>query len=259
MTIHQLTGNTILSLSVNFAYALGSCVAGIVSHSWWFMTLGGYYCTLSIARFSVLQVKRKSNGDIASELFARKITGILFLFLTFCLIGIVTLSAIDGRGSEFHEIVMITIAVYTFAKVSMAILGLAKSKRIPSPAVKTLRNISFADAFVSIYSLQRSMLVSFPGMDEKNIRLFNILTGTAVWLLILLLGINLIGGRWINVAKSKMIKANEKMAKTVVGSYKKIETAVVSGYTKIEDAFVDAYLTRDGETVEDAKARMKKK
>ena len=49
------------------------------------------------------------------------------------------------------------------------------------------------------------------------------------------------------------------MAKTVVGSYKKIETAVVSGYTKIEDAFVDAYLTRDGETVEEAKARMKKK
>ena len=42
-------------------------------------------------------------------------------------------------------------------------------------------------------------------------------------------------------------------------SYKKIETAVVSGYTKIEDAFVDAYLTRDGETVEEAKARMKKK
>ena len=61
------------------------------------------------------------------------------------------------------------------------------------------------------------------------------------------------------MAKFKMIKANEKMAKTVVGSYKKIETAVVSGYTKIEDAFVDAYLTRDGETVEEAKARMKKK
>ena len=31
----------------------------------------------------------------------------------------------------------------------------------------------------------------------------------------------------------------------------------VSGYTKIEDKFVDAYLTKDGETVEEAKARLK--
>lgn len=127
-----------MSLSVNFAYALGSCVAGIVSHSWWFMTLGGYYCTLSIARFSVLQVKRKSNGDIASELFARKITGILFLFLTFCLIGIVTLSAIDGRGSEFHEIVMITIAVYILCQGKHGNPGTCKIETDPIASRKNL-------------------------------------------------------------------------------------------------------------------------
>ena len=40
--------------------------------------------------------------------------------------------------------------------------------------------------------------------------------------------------------------------------YKKIERGVVSGYTKIEDKFVDAYLTKDGETVEQAKERLKK-
>ena len=33
---------------------------------------------------------------------------------------------------------------------------------------------------------------------------------------------------------------------------------MVSGYTKNEDKFVDAYLTKDGETVEEAKARLKK-
>ena len=32
----------------------------------------------------------------------------------------------------------------------------------------------------------------------------------------------------------------------------------MKGYTKIEDKFVDAYLTKDGETVEEAKARLKK-
>lgn len=39
----------------------------------------------------------------------------------------------------------------------------------------------------------------------------------------------------------------------------KNETAVVEGYTKVEDKFVDNYLTRDGETVEDAKKRLKNK
>lgn len=33
--------------------------------------------------------------------------------------------------------------------------------------------------------------------------------------------------------------------------------AVVDTYTKIEDKFVDAYLTKDGETVEEAKKRLK--
>ena len=37
----------------------------------------------------------------------------------------------------------------------------------------------------------------------------------------------------------------------------KIEQGVVGGYTKIEDKFVDAYLTKDGETVEEAKNRLK--
>ena len=60
------------------------------------------------------------------------------------------------------------------------------------------------------------------------------------------------------MAKSKLIKANEKIAGKVVGAYKKIEDTLVGGYTKIEDAFVDRYLTKDRESVEEAKARLKR-
>lgn len=58
------------------------------------------------------------------------------------------------------------------------------------------------------------------------------------------------------MAKSKLIKANEKVAETVTATFEKIEDTVVGGYTKIEDAFVDRYLTKDGESVEDAKKRL---
>ncbi len=203
LTVNQ---KVLLSLCFNFTYALSNCAVGLTTRSWWFVTLGLYYVILSISRFSVLQVKRKSNGDLSLEGFAEKITGILLILLSFCLIGIIILSAVKDRGKAYHEIIMIAIAAYTFSKITLAIIGMVKAKSRHSSAEKTLRNISFADAFVSVYSLQRSMLVNFPGMAENEILLFNILTGAGVWILVLLLGINLLGGRKINMAKSKIVK-----------------------------------------------------
>ena len=59
------------------------------------------------------------------------------------------------------------------------------------------------------------------------------------------------------MAKSKLVKANEKIAEKVTTAFEKIEGTVVGGYKKIEDAFVDRYLTKDGETIEEAKERLK--
>ena len=42
----------------------------------------------------------------------------------------------------------------------------------------------------------------------------------------------------------------------VVGGYKAIENGVVGGFNKITDQFVGAFLTREGETVEQAKERL---
>ena len=58
------------------------------------------------------------------------------------------------------------------------------------------------------------------------------------------------------MAKSKLVKANEKIADAVVGGYKKIEEGVVGAYKKVEDGFVDQFLTHEGETVEDVKKRL---
>lgn len=71
------------------------------------------------------------------------------------------------------------------------------------------------------------------------------------------------------MAKSKLVKANEKIAEEVVGGYKKIEEGVVGSYKKIEngavggfnkiaDKFVDQFLTKEGESVEEARIRLEK-
>lgn len=43
----------------------------------------------------------------------------------------------------------------------------------------------------------------------------------------------------------------------MVGGYKKIEEGAVNGFTKISDYFVNEFLTKDGENVREAKARLK--
>lgn len=58
------------------------------------------------------------------------------------------------------------------------------------------------------------------------------------------------------MAKSKLVKENEKIAEAVVGGYKKIENGVVNGFGKITDTFVDNFLTKEGETIEEAKLRL---
>lgn len=51
---------------------------------------------------------------------------------------------------------------------------------------------------------------------------------------------------------------NDKIAEKVVGGYKKIENAFTGGYKKVEDKFVDKFLRKDGETAEEAKARIER-
>lgn len=259
-----------VSFAFNALFGAGNIALGIWAWSWWMITCGACYAVLAVARFLLLRIRRRAAGDYAVEGFARRLTGILLAALAFCIVGVNVLSIVEARGTQHHEIVMITIATYAFTKTVVAIVEMVRAKRSPSPVVQALRNVSLASATISLYSMQRSMLVTFPGMEAAEIRLLNIFTGTAVWILVLLLGLNLIGGKYVNMAKSNVKKAVNHMAGAVVDGYmkietgvvegyKKIEAGVVSGYTKIEDKFVDAYLTEEGESVEDAKKRLKGK
>ena len=175
-----------LSLVINIVFGSYNIVIGCITHSWWFFTIGTYYIVLSVVRYTVLRSKKENDA------FIKKFTGILLMVMSFPLAGTVVLATVQDRGTVYHEIVMITIAVYAFTKITLASINLAKSMRNASVKLKILRNISFADAFVSIFSLQRSMLVSFGEMEENAIRIMNIATGSAVYIIVLFLGLNLL-------------------------------------------------------------------
>ncbi len=51
----------------------------------------------------------------------------------------------------------------------------------------------------------------------------------------------------------------KKIEDGVVGGYKKIETGAVEGFGKVVDKCVEVLFAKDGESVEDAKARLNSK
>ncbi len=178
------------SLLFNIVFALYHLIFGVVTSSWWLLTLGSYYLILSIVRFVVLRSKFK-------ERFITKFTGWMLILLSIPLAGTVILSVAEDRGLALHMIVMIAMAAYYFTKITLATINLIKARRSTSAKLITLRNISFADAFVSIFALQRSMLVSFEGMSESEIVIMNAAFGSAVCAIVFLLGLNLIRNRKI--------------------------------------------------------------
>ena len=175
----------LVSLLFNRVYSAYHIIFGITTHSWWFFTIGIYYAILSIVRYVVLRHKGKKH-------FVIRFTGIMLMVLSISLVGTVILAFVKDRGTEFHLIVMLAIAVYAFTKITLAAIKWIKTRKSNSAKLITLRNISFADAFVSIFSLQRSMLVSFEGMTEMEIRIMNVATGSAVCIIVFLLGLNLL-------------------------------------------------------------------
>ena len=121
-----------------------------------------------------------------------KLCGVLLILLNFVLAGAINISLSQNIATKYGEIVMVTIATYTFSKITMTVIKAVKQRKNPSPLLSVIRSISYAEVAASALTLQRSMLVSFGKMNDTDIHTMNTLTGSVVCLFILILGISLI-------------------------------------------------------------------
>ncbi len=170
-------------MGVSGLYAIGHLLVGSREPSWWFLTVGTYYLILTLMRLFVLLSKNRRAAHIAPT-----VVGGMLMATALPLFGIVILCSIFDVGTEHHEIVMIAIALYAFTKITLAIIHRVQARKRSSQTERILRSISLADAAVSIASLQRSMLVSFEGMTDTEIKIFNVATGAAACLFVFAIG-----------------------------------------------------------------------
>lgn len=178
----------------NLLYAIYHCVLGVLNLSFWFMAMCAFYGILATMRFAAVLCER-SRQKLPSdntELFVMKLSGILLVILSIVLATASYISLSQNIATKHGNIIMITIATYTFYKITIAIVKAVKQHKTPYPLLSTIRNIGYAEVAASILTLQRSMLVSFGTMSAKNIHFMNAVTGTAVCLFILILGLSMI-------------------------------------------------------------------
>ena len=190
--------STMPTFIINVAYTVYNGVLGVMHQSEWFITMAVYYSLLGIMRYHAVHtgriISRMEDQSLIKkkELSVIKTEGILLLLLNLALSGVVLLTIVQDTAKRYSEIMVITIAAYTFYKIITSVINMIKVRKLQSPILITIRNISVADALVSVLTLQMTMLASFQGRSTLNINQMNAMTGMAACILISLLGISMI-------------------------------------------------------------------
>lgn len=190
--------STMPTFIINVAYTVYNGVLGVMHQSEWFITMAVYYSLLGIMRYHAVHtgriISRMEDQSLVKkkELSVIKTEGILLLLLNLTLSGVVLLTIVQDTAKRYSEIMVITIAAYTFYKIITSVINMIKVRKLQSPILITIRNISVADALVSVLTLQMTMLASFQGRSTLNINQMNAMTGMAACILISLLGISMI-------------------------------------------------------------------
>ena len=142
-----------------------------------------YMGTIIVAILSIVQAEKRILPMAA---------GILLLALNFALTGVILLTIAQDTAKRYSEVVVISIATYTFYKIIMAVANMVKVRKTRSPVLIAIRNIGTADALVSMLTLQATMLASFQGKGGLDANRMNAITGMVVCVLILALGVSMI-------------------------------------------------------------------
>ena len=199
---------SICSFVLNMAYVTFLGVIGIMSKSYWYISLTVYYLCLSVMKGNVFNSMRKYNTDI-KRARAYRYCGIIFILLTIALSGIIVLIYTSNMAFEYAGLMIYAVAAYTFFKLGIAIYNIFKARRYDNLYIQSIRNINLVSALVSILVLQVALFQAFA--PEHNQGVANGLTGGAVAIVILALSIFMIykANKLLESSKGNIVNEEE--------------------------------------------------
>ncbi|MDE6472639.1 MAG: hypothetical protein K2L52_06390 [Clostridia bacterium] len=191
------------SFAISIAYGAYNFTLSVIESSVWYGVLAIYYILLAVMRGGVVvhhRKKRKAQkigkvveNEKIKQIKKYRVCGIMLVIMMFA-ISIAVMEMISEHKTFEHAGYMIyASAMYTFYKVTVAIVHIVKAKKQSDMTVQAIRNINLADASVSLLALQTSMIHSFGDKDEVRFAdTLNGATGAVVCALVFALGIYMI-------------------------------------------------------------------
>lgn len=151
------------SLMFNTAYAVFQLGLGFWHASFWYYSMAGYYISLAIMRFFLVQhtSRHKPGERMQEELVKYRNCGIIFLVMNLAVSLMIFFMVYWNRTFRHHEITTIAMAAYTFTTFTVAIVNMVKYRKYNSPVFSASKTINMAAACVSMLTLTSTMLTTF--------------------------------------------------------------------------------------------------
>lgn len=183
------------STAINIAYVAFHVVLAFMERSFWYGSLAAYYGMLVALKSGlVLYHRRKGDKDEKErkrlELRKYRTCGILLTIIPLCLVVPILQIVFLDKAFVHEGWTVIAFAAYAFYKIIMAVYNLVKARKEEDLTVQAVRSVGFADALVSIFSLQTALLFSFS--EGENYAAMNALTGGIVCLFTIALGVTML-------------------------------------------------------------------
>lgn len=183
--------NTITSI-INILYAFYTLGVAIFTRSSWYGSLCVAYFILSLMRFYVVrgnrkQLKYEKINYVESWNTFRNV-GISLIGYALAFSAVVVQMVVFQIHNEYAGYLIYGVIGYTIYKVVIAIIKLLSVRRYKNPTWQALRNITFADALVSLFSLQVSVFAAFD-IGIACYRPINIVSGVLVCFAIAAMGV----------------------------------------------------------------------
>lgn len=198
------------SLTINLLYVILNVISGFLYHTAWFYVLAFYYTILAVMRFLLVRfVNRTGIGNNRfKELRRSRLCGYILLTVNLALSGAVLMILYQGKGYEYHGILIYVMAAYTFYITTLAIINLIKYRKLGNPIMSMTKIINMAAALVSMLSLETAMFSQFgQDMSPENQKLMIMLTGAGVSIII------------VTMSVYSIIKNSKEIRKIMENSY----------------------------------------
>ena len=172
-------------------YAVFNGVVSLIEGSAWYGSLAAYYLLMALMRIFVVSNVRGNLGEkeaAMNEIKAYSKCGWFLIFTSIALGGVVIMIVSEGNGKTYHGLIIYAVALYTFFKITLSILNMAKARKMKSPRLMAQRNINWASALMSLLSLQTAMINEFN--EGKTMMVMNLATGIAICTIVCTIGIH---------------------------------------------------------------------